>query len=216
MGRVRRRLPRSRPALHRRLLADPAALRRWLLVAVLAATTAVATGATLSAAEAERARWGTTRPVLVAGEAIEAGDRVAGSVDLADWPEALVPAGALGTVPEGARAAGPIGTGTPLTEAAVVGGDGALGPGGDRHRVAVAVGAARLPLQRGDHVDVWATVDPSLAGGELTTRRVATGAVVTSAGSRAVVVAVTGTEVHDVTEAVALATVTLTASPGPA
>ena len=78
--------------------------------------------------------------------------------------------------------------------------------------MAVATGTARLPLSPGERVDIWATVDPSLAGAELTTKRIAVAALVTSAGPTTVVVAVQPAEVSDVAAAVALATVTLVAS----
>lgn len=211
MGRVRpprprRRIPRSRLPLHRRLLADPAGLRRWLLVLALATTTAILTGSVLARADRARHRWGETAPVLVADRTLEPGDRLTDAVSTKRWPLALVPPDAASTVAPEATASRTIGPGIAITTDA-------LDPPGpeasDRRRIALPVGAAPLPVTAGDRVEVWTTVDPSLAGGELSTRRVATEAVVASAGERSVVVAVAVDDVAAVTEAAALATVTL-------
>lgn len=210
MGRVRSSVPRTRLPLHQRALADPAALRRWLLVAVLASTTTVITARVLAGAEAARQQWGQTRSVLVVERRVAAGQALAAAVGETRWPLALIPDGALAHLPAGAEAVGPLGPGTLITET-LVAQPGSAGRTG-RRRVALPTGAARLPLDQGDRVDVWATVDPSLAGGRLTTRRVAVDAVVTSAGSRSVVVAVTAHEAAEVAEAAALATVTIVAS----
>jgi len=210
VGRVRSSVPRSRLPLHRRPFADPASLRRWLLVAALAVTTAAITGHVLSSAEAARRRWGDTRPVLVVGRALQAGDPLAEAVTEARWPTALVAAGTLvraDDLPEGAVASGSATAGSPVTDALVARRGDDSGDG--RRRVALPPGTAPLPLERGDRVDVWATVDPSLAGGELATRRVASAAVVTSARPDSVVVAIEPDEVAEVAEAAALATVTL-------
>lgn len=207
MGRVRSSVPRSRLPLHRRPLADPRALRRWLLVALLAAVTAAITGSVLSRAESARSRWGSTRPVLVTDRAIEAGDPLAGAVTEARWPRALVPDDALTRLPDEAVAAGPVAAGSAVAGMLVAERGDPVGP--DRRRVALPVGVARLPVAAGDRVDVWATVDPSISGTRLSTSRVAVGAVVTEAGAEAVVVAVAADEVPAVAEAAALATVTV-------
>ena len=108
--------------------------------------------------------------------------------------------------PAGARAAGPIDPGAPITRSLVDAADDA-----GRRRVALPVGSAPLPLDPGDRVDVWATTDPSFADGVLATRRVAAGAVVASADHASVVVAVAPGEVAELAEAAALATLTLVA-----
>ncbi len=207
---MRRRHPTSRLPLHRRALSDPATLKRWILVGVLAVTAAGITGRVVDAAEATKARWGEMVPVLVASRAIEADGIVGDAVEVARWPRALVPREALSDpsqLPDDAVAAGPIAAGTPLSAL-----DFTQPEVGDRRwHVAVLVGTAPLPVEAGDRVDLWATVDPSLAGGRSTTRRLAEGAVVVSASDASTVVAVTEDEVGDVAEATALATVTLVA-----
>lgn len=207
-ARPRRRVPRTRLPIHRRILSDPAALRRWLLVLALAAAAAGLVGSVVSRAEAARHRWGETRQVLVTARAVEPGDSLSSAVTVAEWPVALVPSKALTDLPTGARAATAVGQGVAVTPEAV---DDPRGPGGDGRRIALPVGPAPIPVEPGDRVEVWATTDPSLAGGSLATRRVATDATVTSADDTAVVVSVSPEDVPDVAEAAALATVTLVA-----
>ncbi len=214
MGRVRSSIPRSRLPLHRRLLADPAVFRRWLLVVALAFLTSGLTGHLLDGASDARHRWGQTRPVLVVSQPVATGALLAGSVRTERWPLALLPDGPLGSLPAAARAAGPMAAGSPVTRAALrrSGATGSDPTAAGRQRVAVPAGTVRLPLTRGDRVDVWATVDPTLSSGRLTTHRVAEAAVVTSASARSVVVAVHTGEVPQLAEAAALATITLVAT----
>lgn len=213
MGRTRRSIPRSRVPLHRRMLLDPVAWRYWALAALLAVVVAAGVGRALARASAVQERWGRTRPVLVADRTIGAGDVLQGRVTPARWPAGLVPPGWPTKVGAGTKATRPLAPGTPVTAdvVAVTGED----PGDeDRRRIAVATGEARLSLRRGDRVDVWATTDPSVADGELATRRMAVDAVVTSVDPRSVVIAVRPGEVADVAEATTLATVTLVATSG--
>ena len=58
------RRPSGRLPLHRLVLADPAAFRRWLLVVALAAITAASINHLVSKAAEARHRWGDTRTVL--------------------------------------------------------------------------------------------------------------------------------------------------------
>jgi hypothetical protein len=207
VGRVRPSVPRHRLPLHRRVLADPAALRRWLLVIALALAAASITWRVVAAAEDARAAWGTTRSVLVTEAPVAAGEPVDAVVERR-WPVALAPPDALGTLPTDARAAGPLAPGVPLTASALA----ARGTDLDRSRMALPAGANPLPLDPGDRVDVWTTVDPSLTGAAPTTRRVAADVTVVTADPDTVVVAVDHEEVAAVAEAVALATLTLVAT----
>lgn len=209
MGRIRTRVPRSRLPLHRRLVADPSVLRRYLVVVVLAALTAMLVQRLLAEAERVRHQWGDTRYVMVVSKAIEAGEPLAPATASVRWPVALLPSDPVEDLADGAVAVASLDRGTPLTASLVTSGS-ATGLD-DRQRIAVPIGRAPIPVSKADRVDVWATVDPSLAGGELSTRRVAADAVVVSAGPDAVVVAVEAPEVDDVAEAAALATITLVA-----
>lgn len=206
MGRIRASVPRSRLPLHRRPFADPAALRRWLLVAALAASTGLLVSRAVTAADSARHRWGDTRTIQVAARARAAGEPLHGATRAVRWPVGLVPDGAVARVPAGARAAGPLDAGAPITRAL-------LAPADDegRRRVALPVGSAPLPVDPGDRVDVWATTDPSLGDRGLETRRLAAGARVVSADHVAVVVGVAPDEVAGLAEAAALATITLVA-----
>lgn len=206
---ARRRVPRTRLPLHRRILADPSLLRRWLLVVALAAITAGLVGTVLSRAEAARRRWGATRPVLVTTRPIAPGEAVGSAVAIVQWPVAVVPPDAIADLPAEATAAADLAQGVAVTAESF---RDPAGPGSeDGRRIALAVGPAPIPLAPGDHVEVWATVDPSLAGGTLSTRRVAADATVASADDTVVVISVTPDDVPDVAEAAALATVTLVA-----
>lgn len=211
MGRVRTPIPRSQVPLPRRLLLDPVVLRSWLLLAAGTVVVVAAVAHLVTGAEDTRRAWGRTRPVLVASRAVPLGAPLAGAVSTRRWPEALVPRGALRSLPDGATAAGTLTAGVPVTEAALDH-DAAKTGGPDRRLVALPTGDARLPLARGDRVDVWATFDPSLAGDRPTTRRVAIEAVVTSSSSRALVVGIRPAEVPDVAEATTTATITLVAA----
>ena len=207
---TRSRIPRHRPRLHRRLLADPAVLRRWLLVLILATVAASVTYSAITAADEARARWDDTRPVVVTTSSLQLGDPLSGSLEVTEWPVALIPEGAVGSLVEVGdhdREAGPLAPGAPVTEASTV----RPGAGGDAdlRRIAVAHGLAPLPVRPGDRVDVWATYDPSLAGSGLQTRRVARTAEVVAVDDQVAVVSVEQAEAADVTEAVALATVVL-------
>ncbi|MGI8756339.1 MAG: SAF domain-containing protein [Acidimicrobiales bacterium] len=197
--------------LHRRLLLDPATLRSWAGAVVLAVVVAAGVGRVVARAQAAEDRWGRSRSVLVATRPVRTGDRLAGSVRLTSWPAGLVPAGWPTALTAGVRAVAPLAVGAPVTPS-TFNDNGRNGESdGGRRRVAIAAGDAPLPLRRGARVDVWATTDPSLNDGELVTHRVAASAVVASAGSHVVVVAVRPGEVAAVTEASTLATISLVA-----
>jgi hypothetical protein len=197
--------------LQRRFLLDPALLRSWLLIAAGSILVVAAVGHLVSEAASTTRRWGTTRPVLVVRRPVAAGHPLAGSVEVAQWPLALVPEGSLPSLPRQARARAPLGVGQPITgvSLAPMGPD---DPATGRQRVALPLAAAHLRLKRGDVVDVWATYDPSLTGGGVATRRVAVGAIVTSAGERSADVAVRRDDVADVARAAATSTITVVAT----
>ena len=201
---LRRRLPRSRVAWHRRIRQDPAAVRHWLLVAVLAWGLATVVGRAQDQADTARSQWGRTTSVWVAQRPLRAGDPFAGAVRAERWPRAQAPAAALAAVPAGARASGPVDAGAALTTGLIE----PAGPG--RRTIAVPLAEAHLPVRAGDRVDVWATADPAaVADGEPATRRVAADARIATASARSVVLEVDPAQVAAVAEAGSTATITL-------
>lgn len=212
MGRVRSSRsapPRSTVPLHRRALADPVGLRSWLLVAAAGVVVAALVGHVVSRAEASRARWGQTRSVLVTTRPVRAGDPLLGATAVRAWPVALAPDGSLGVPPrEGERAGTALSAGTPVTRAA-------LRPATDGHRprLAISLGDVHPPLRPGDRVDVWATTDPSLTDGRLSTERMAHAATVTSVQDRSATLAIDPTEVSDLAAATTTATLVVVVLP---
>lgn len=204
---VRQRVPRTRLPLRRLVLADPSVARRWLLVLGLALLTAGLVARSVADAEAARRAWGRTGTVLVVDRSRATGEDLAGAVVPVRWPRSLIPDGALTRLPAGARAATGAEPGTPVTAGLVADRTDPEAP----RRVALPRGEVSLPLEVGDRVEVWATVDPSLAGGAPATRLVAAGAEVRSVRESAVVVAVDPDDLDDVAGAAAFATVTIVA-----
>ncbi len=157
--------------------------------------TAVAT--TISGAAATRSEWGDVAAVVVATEPVPAGSDVGvTNFELAEWPTALVPTGALSAVPAGARTNVDMAAGEVLSEQRLAGsgvGRTAALLGDDEVAVSVPLGEPGAVVEPGDLVDIYA---PS-AGGEsfdslpaLEVRLVARGAKVLSSRSDAVTLAV--------------------------
>lgn len=194
----------------------------WATAAVLALGAAARVGSLDDQAEAARAAWGESVPVVVAAHDLAAGD-VIGPLDVVveSWPRAVVPPGALAEVPEGRTVTAPIVAGEAVVPARVAP-DGlsdvaALLPPGWR---AVAIPAAGggfggdlPPLAAGDRVDVLASfdtfdlddgsTDPEPAG------VVAEGALVVDVADGAVTVGVPAAVAPDVAFATTRGTVTL-------
>jgi hypothetical protein len=85
-----------------------------LIVAALAVVPALVVRGHLDRLDAARRSWDETRPVLVAATALGPGDEIlARAVEV---PVALLPAGALGQLPEGARLRQRVADGEVLTE----------------------------------------------------------------------------------------------------
>lgn len=86
----------------------------WLIVATLAAVPALAVHGHLARLDEARHSWEQTRQVLVAATPLGPGDQIlARHVDV---PVALLPAGALGDLPEGARLRQRVADGEVITE----------------------------------------------------------------------------------------------------
>jgi len=194
--------------LHRRLRQDPAAVRHWLVVVVLAWLLAALVTSSLDRATEARDRWGRTRLVWVAARPLQAGDPLRGALHARRWPAGLVPTAVVRRPTTGQRAATPIDAGTVLSDAMVA------RTRTDRRSVAVPLPDAHLPVEPDDRVDVWATGSPGDiaedgATDDPATRRVAVDARVVRPSDGGVVLEVAPSEVPAVTEAAATATVAL-------
>ena len=75
----------------------------WLVVGICALAVWLSVASAQAAVTKERAAWGTTRAVWVASGTIAAGDALHAAV--LEYPSAMVPAGALSSLPPGALAA---------------------------------------------------------------------------------------------------------------
>lgn len=174
----------------RRLTRTPALY--WAAVAALAFVTGFTVTQLTSAARAERARYGRVAAVAVALRPVETGAILsAADIEVRRMPVALVPEGP--SAPDevvGRRVLAPLFKGEPVLRAhlAPSGSQGlaALVPPAAR-AVAVPAGAGRVPVQRGDSVDVLATLE---TGGANPTFAVATGASVLDVGAEAVTLTV--------------------------
>lgn len=192
--RPRRSLRPFRPRLPRR------ALPWYAAAAALTVLTAGFVHGSLERAAAAEAAYGTTRSVVVATAAIDAGDPIdAAVVEVRALPRALVPEGAVTAVPEGRRSMVALTPGEVLLTRRVSGSD-AAGPAGllgpDERAVPVPVAVPGLPLAPGDRVDLVAGgapgggVEGDLPVGPTSPDVVAADALVLAADEETVVVAV--------------------------
>jgi Flp pilus assembly protein CpaB len=138
----------------------------WAVVALLAAAPAVVVGAQIAEARRARDGWLERRTILVTRHPVATGDVLADAdVESKSWPVALVPDGAVDSLPDPAVATAPMAAGEPVVAARLgrpaAGPVAALVPGGHR-AIAVPRGDAPLPLTVGDRVDVVAAVDPAV------------------------------------------------------
>lgn len=177
----------------------------WVAAAAAALLTALLVGRVAGEAAAARDRWGERREVVVASADVAAGEPVAAG--LRSLPVAVVPRGALRSLPRGATAAvdlaeGEVVLGSRLASRSIL-------PEGTRGIALPAVDG--LPLDVGDRVDVLATFDPSVAGDE-PTFAVARDAPVVHVGDDAVTVAVAVDEAPRVAYALSAGSVTVVLS----
>lgn len=130
----------------------------WTAAASVAAVGTLRLGAAERAVADERAAWGTPVVVAVATADLAPGAAVGpADVELAERPAAMVPVGALTSVPIGEVVTAPVVAGEVLVDARV--GTGGLSPVAARvpagqRAVAVPTAAAVPPLRVGDLVDV--------------------------------------------------------------
>ena len=184
----------------------------WLAVVGLSLSVGLVLESGLSRAQADARRFGEPVRVVVAAVDLAAG-AMAGpeTVQLRPWPAALVPAGALTTVPDGQVVSQAILAGEPVVEARL--GADRLVPPGSR-ALALPTGPGALGVRVGDRVDLLATFDPLVApAGEDPTVTVARAATVVAVRARSITVAVTEAETPRVAFALSQATITLALTP---
>lgn len=196
----------STPALHAH---DRALRRRRLLAATAAITSAGLVWFGLAGARSAGPDRTTTRPIVVVAEAVAAGAPIGPHLETVDWPVDLVPDGTFTDPGELAdrHAIVPVPAGSPLTTALVTD-----DPAVRRDEIAVRIDPHTPALDEGDVIDVWATFDPSLAGGGATTRRIARDVTVVSVDEETTMIAVEPDDTPTVVEATVLATITLVRS----
>lgn len=185
---------------------------RAVLVVAVALLTGVVVHRTTAEAEATAARYGLRSTVAVVSRDLAAGDTVRpGDVALLERPVALVPDDAVTDDPTGRVVRDDVVTGEVLVARRLADADRsgttALVPAGWR-AMAIPVVDAPLPVSRGDHVDVVASFDPSMADGQ-PSQVVAEGAVVVDVSDDALTVAVPRRDVTRVAFALANGIVTL-------
>ncbi|HEY8059209.1 MAG TPA: SAF domain-containing protein [Acidimicrobiales bacterium] len=184
----------------------------WLAVLGLSLSVGVVLESGLSRAQADARRFGEPVRVVVAAVDLAAG-AMAGpeTVELRPWPAALVPTGALTTVPDGLVVSQAILAGEPVVEARL--GADRLVPPGSRAQ-ALPTGPGALGVRAGDRVDLLATFDPLVApAGEDPTVTVARAATVVAVRTGSITVAVTEAETPRVAFALSQATITLALTP---
>lgn len=184
----------------------------WLAVVGLSLSVGLVLESGLSRAKADARRFGEPVRVVVAAVDLAAG-AMAGpeTVELRPWPAALVPTGALTTVPAGQVVSQAILAGEPVVEARL--GADRLVPPGSR-ALALPTGPGALGVRVGDRVDLLATFDPLVApAGEDPTVTVARAATVVAVRARSITVAVTEAETPRVAFALSQATITLALTP---
>lgn len=203
--RPRRSLRPLRPRLPRRALP-------WYAAALgLTVLTAAFVHGALQRAAAAEADYGRTRPVVVATATIDVGEPIDADVaTVRDLPRALVPEGALGSLPTGRRALVALSAGE-VVLAHRVSGSRASGPAGllepGQRAVPVPVAVPGLPLEPGDRVDLVAGgatgggVEGDLPVSPTGPDVVATDALVLVTGDETVVVAVEAATAADVAAA---------------
>lgn len=179
----------------------------WVAAGGIALLTTVVVARLTSDAAAERARWGDGRGAVVVTSAVRAGARLAGHAEARRLPAAVVPDGALTSLPAGAIAAVDLAPGE-IVLPSRIGGGGRVPPGTRGIAVPVADG---LSLSPGDRVDVLATFDVKSSGGPPTVV-VARDASVLRVSKNAATVAVPEDTAPKVAYALAAGTVTLVLS----
>lgn len=88
----------------------------WLAIAAVAVSGALVAARAVTSVEAARDEWGAPRTVLVATASVSPGEAIAGVVERRAVPGPIVPAGALGELPDAAVARQRIAAGEIIVE----------------------------------------------------------------------------------------------------
>ncbi len=124
----------------------------------------------IAAIEAERSAWGTTADVVVVTDEIQAGQALAGAVELRTRPEAVVPPHALRQLPSGGVAKVGLHPGDILIAPRVAALESGFGVGDRAVAVTLRI-TARVPLMDvGDLVDLWTVDSAQLASTQIAKR----------------------------------------------
>ena len=208
--RTRRRLAVRRRLLPRRLRYHPAT--RWIAGGVVVVMAFAVTQHSASSVAHARRRWGDTRTVAVARHRIPIGSTIdRASIETQSWPAALVPEGALESVPAGRTAIATIEAGEAVLGARVAPeglvGIAALVPDGWR-ALAVPVAPTVIALDVGDHVDLIAGFDVAGTTADRSpSLTVARDAIVVAVDEKRVTVAVSSDDAERVAFAIVAGTV---------
>jgi Flp pilus assembly protein CpaB len=213
---------RPKPPVRRRLRPGLLLRRRprlrLALVGALALVVGLSVGDALRQAERAEAAWGVPRMVVVVTGALAPGDLVTDAhTDRLARPAAVVPAGAITVVPDGARVAAAVGAGEILLDRHLApAGTTALTarlPRGTRAIGIPSEPGTTPPLEVGDTVDVLVALAPETAGSGPPGFALAEAAVVIHVAEAAVTVAVPTADAPRVAVALAQGAVTLALAP---
>lgn len=129
----------------------------WTVVLLLAVITAVVAHQVFADASRARHAWGATRPVATTTEPVEPGESLGGATAIRELPLAVLPADALGELPDDAVASRSISAGAIVTVHDLAG-EQAIGS--EELVVAVPVGATTPPTNAGAAVSIIVHPDP--------------------------------------------------------
>lgn len=192
----------------------------WVAAGTLSLVTGITVTQVLGRAEVEASRFGDMRPVLVATKDVPAGNILGpNNTEVRSHPSALVPKDALHSAVDGVVVSADIKHGEAVLNARLAPGGlsttASLIPPGGR-AIAVPTGVGSLALERGDRLDVLATLNtPTSATGPPTTDAaaptfpIARNAVVIAVNEENVTLALTEEEAARVAYALTAGVVTL-------
>ena len=149
-----------------------------IVVCGVALVVSIMTGAMVSSARSSRARWSTSRPVVVAARAIPAGHRLSDTdTVIVRLPPAIVPSDAIATLDPGSSVRIAIGARTPLTRSILRTSERLVDVPRGWRAIAMPGDIATPPLAPGDTVDIVTGSGIAASGGLVVSLRPVTVAV---------------------------------------